>query len=103
MKKNIYNIVCLIIVFMLGILLGILVSYNKKEIIVKEEKEEEKIDNVDIKYHNGEIYYAYFYGNNDGDKHYYLYEIDNTEIIEFDGVDYDTNDKVLKLTKKRTK
>lgn len=52
---------------------------------------------------NGEIYYAYFYGNNDGDKHYYLYEIDNTEIIEFDGVDYDTTDKVLKLTKKRTK
>ncbi len=49
---------------------------------------------------NGEIYYAYYYDKKDLEKHYYYNEISNTEIIEFDGIDDNSRDKVLKLTKR---
>ncbi|MBQ6538789.1 MAG: DUF3419 family protein [Bacilli bacterium] len=49
---------------------------------------------------NGEIYYAYFYGRKDADIHYYVNEIDDTEVIKFEGIDHDRDDKVLKLTKR---
>ena len=51
---------------------------------------------------NGELYYAYYYGKKDLEVHFYYNEIDNSEIIEFDGIDHKTKDKVLRL-KKRTK
>ncbi len=49
---------------------------------------------------NGELYYAYYYGRKDEDFNYYMNEISDTSIIEFEGVDYGKTDKVLKLTKR---
>ena len=60
MKKKLMFVICLIIVFIVGLLIGtIIVSKNKLD--KKEEPKQkiinEKIDNISIKYHNNEKYY----------------------------------------------
>lgn len=49
---------------------------------------------------NGELYYGYYYGRKDADINYYVNEIENTEIIKFNGIDHGEEDKVLKLIKR---
>ncbi len=51
---------------------------------------------------NGELYYGYFYKNKGFGLGYYNEVIDNTEVIEVDGVFKEANDKVYKLTKKNS-
>ena len=53
MKKKIILTLCIILVFVAGLLIGTFVLSKNKEI----ETNEEKITNIDIKYNNGEKYY----------------------------------------------
>ena len=53
MRKNIILIICMILVFFAGLLIGAFVLSKNKNIEISEEK----ITNVDVKYNNGKKYY----------------------------------------------
>jgi hypothetical protein len=53
MKKKIVLTLCILLVFVAGLLIGVFVLSGNKEIGVNEEK----ITNIDIKYNNGKKYY----------------------------------------------
>ena len=80
MKKKIIVIVCIILAFIAGILIGTYVLSNEKE---------EKINNVDIKYNKGEKYYI-ITGDYKGEYDYQ--ELDLSD--GFEGNEEETNDRV---------
>ena len=53
MKKKIVLALCILLVFVVGLLIGVFVLSKDREI----EANEEKITNIDIKYNNGKKYY----------------------------------------------
>ena len=80
MKKRIIVIVCIILAFIAGMLVGTYVLSNEKE---------EKINNVDIKYNKGEKYYI-ITGDYKGEYDYQ--ELDLSD--GFEGNEEETNDRV---------